>query len=48
MTKLRLGLSHHQEHKLKRNFQDTINPIFNGGEDVETSCQYLFLFTLNE
>ena len=33
-----LGLSHLQEHKYKRNFQDTLNTICNCGEDIETSC----------
>ena len=27
LTRLRLGLSHLREHKLKHNFQDTINPL---------------------
>ena len=41
LTRLRLGLSHLREHKFKHNFQDTLNPICNCGEDIETSCHYL-------
>ena len=41
LTRLRLGLSHLREHKFKHNFQDTINPTWNCGEGIETSCHYL-------
>ena len=41
LTRLRLGLSHLREHKFKHNFQDTLNPICNCGEDIETSSHYL-------
>ena len=32
ITRLRLGLSHLKEHKFKRSFQDTINPLCNCGK----------------
>ena len=38
LTRLRLGLSHLQDHKFKHNFQDALNPICNCGEDIETLC----------
>ena len=41
LTRLRLGLSHFRDHIFKHNFQDTLNPICNCGEDTETSCHYL-------
>ena len=41
LTRLRLGLSHLQDNKFNRNLQDTLNPICNCGEDIETSCHYL-------
>ena len=41
LSRLRLGLSHLRDQKFKHNFQDTLNPICNRGEDIETSCHYL-------
>ena len=41
LTRLRLALSHLRDHKFKHNFLDTLNPICNCGEDIETSCHYL-------
>ena len=41
LTRLRPGLSHLRDHKFKHNFLDTLNPICNCGEDIETSCYYL-------
>ena len=41
LTRLRLGLSHLRDHEFKHNFQNTFNPIWNCGEDIETSCHYL-------
>ena len=35
------NLSHLRDHKFKLNFLDTLNPICNCGEDIETSCHYL-------
>ena len=33
LTRLRLGLSHLQDHKFNHNFQDNLNPICNCGEN---------------
>ena len=41
LTRLKLALSHLQEHKFRHNFQDTLNPICNCGENIESSCHYL-------
>ena len=46
LTKLRLGLSHLREHKFKHNFQDTLNPICNCSEDIESSGHYLLYCSL--
>ena len=46
LTRLRLCLSHLWDHKFKHNFLDTLNPIYNCGEDIETSCHYLLHFSL--
>ena len=46
LTRLRLGSSHLRDHKFKHNFQDTVNPICNCGEDIETSCHYLLQCSL--
>ena len=35
VTRLRLGLSHLREHKFKRSFQDTPNPLCSCGLDIE-------------
>ena len=35
--KLRVSVSHLQEHKFKPSFQDTLNPIWSCGFDVESS-----------
>ena len=40
ITRLRLGLSHLREHKVKHSFQDTINPVCNCGQDIESSTQF--------
>ena len=42
LTRLRLGLSHLNEHKFKHGFNDTINPICICGGDIE-SINYFFL-----
>ena len=50
ITRLRLGLSHLREHKLKHSFQDTINPLCKCGQDIESS-NHFFLhcpFFINE
>ena len=41
ITRLRLGLSHLREHKLKHNLQDSINPLCNCGHDIESTTHYL-------
>ena len=41
LTRLRVDLSHLREHKFKHSFQDTLNPICNCGEDIETTSHYL-------
>ena len=41
LTKLRLGLSHLREHKLKHGFQDSLNPICSCGNDIKTSAPFL-------
>ena len=41
LTRLRLGLSHLDEHKLKNNFQHTLNPFCICGSDAENPCQFL-------
>ena len=41
LTRLRLGLSHLHEHKFKHGFLDSLNPIRNGGLDIEITCHFL-------
>ena len=41
LSRVRLGLSHLRQHKFKHSFQDTLNPICNCGQDIETPCHYL-------
>ena len=43
ITRIRLGLSHLREHKFKHSFQDSINPICNCGNDVESAIHF-FLY----
>ena len=43
LTRLRLGLSHFREYKLKHIFQDTLNPFCSCGLDVETNTHF-FLY----
>ena len=40
VTRLRLGLSHLQEHKFKHSFQDTLNSLCSCGLDIETKSHY--------
>ena len=40
ITRIRLGLSHLREHKFKHSFQDTLNPICNYGNDVESAIHF--------
>ena len=50
ITRLRLGLSHLREHKFKHSFQDTINPLCNCGQDIESSTHFFLHcpFFINE
>ena len=41
LTRLRLGLSHLREHKLKHGFLDSFNPIYICGLNIETSNYFL-------
>ena len=41
ITRLRVGLSHLGEHKLKHNFQDSINPLCNYAHDIESTTHFL-------
>ena len=42
LTRFRVGLSHLREDKFfKHSFQDTLNPLCNCGEDIETTSHYL-------
>ena len=41
ITRLRLCLSHLREHKFKHSFQDTLNPLCNCGQDVESITHLL-------
>ena len=41
-TRLHVGLSHLREHKLRHNFQDTINPLCSCSLEIE-SISYFFL-----
>ena len=46
LSRLRLGLSHLNEHKLNRGFRDTINPLCNCSLEIE-SVSHFFLRCLN-
>ena len=50
IIRLRLGLSHLRERKLKNSFQDTINPLCNCGQDIESSTHFFLHcpFFINE
>ena len=41
LTRLRVGQSYLCEHKFKHSFQDTLNPICDCSEDIETASHYL-------
>ena len=40
LTRLRLGLSHLNEHKFRNNFQDCLNPLRSCSLEVETTNHY--------
>ena len=46
LTRLRLGHSHLHEHKFRYCFQDTLNPLFECGDDIE-STKHVFLHCTN-
>ena len=50
ITRLRLSLSHLREHKFKDSFQDTINPLCNCGQDIESPTHFFLHcpFFINE
>ena len=50
ITRLRLGLTHLREHKFKHSFQDTINPLCNYGQNIESSIHFFlhWSFFINE
>ena len=41
LTRLRLGLSHLREHKVKHSFQDCLNTLCLCGNEIKTSTHYL-------
>ena len=41
LTRLRLGLSHLREHKVKHSFQDCLNPLCLCVNEIKTSTHYL-------
>ena len=44
ITRLRFRLSHLREHKFKHSFQDTVNPLCNCGQDIESSTPLSLLY----
>ena len=46
LTRLRLGLIHLRDHKLKHSFQDTLNPFCSCGLDVETNMHFFLYYPL--
>ena len=42
ITRLRLGLSHLRDNRVKHNFLDCLNPICCCGKDIENAVHYLF------
>ena len=43
LTRLRIGFSHLKEHKLKHNFQDSIDPLCSCGNDIESTVHFFLL-----
>lgn len=41
ITRLGLGLNHLLENKFRYNLQDTLNPIYGCGADLETTIHYI-------
>ena len=42
LTRLRLGLSHLNEHKFKRNCQNCLNPLSSCSLEVESTIHFFF------
>ena len=40
VTRLRLGFSHLREHRFKYNFQESLNPLCNCGQGVESTTRF--------
>ena len=40
MTRLRIGFSHLKEHKLKHNFQDSVDHLCSCGNDIESTVHF--------
>ena len=40
LTRLRLGLSHLRDHKFRHCFQDTLSPLYDYGNDTETTAHF--------
>ena len=43
LTRMRLSLSHLDDHKFRPNFQDCLNPICSCGQDTKTASHFLLL-----
>ena len=43
---LRLRLSHLREHKVKQNFQDSVNFLCNCGHDIESKTHFRLHYSL--
>ena len=41
LIRLRLGLSHVNEHRLRRNFKDCMNPLYSCSPEIENTSHYL-------
>ena len=39
-TRLRVGFSHLKEHKFKHNFQDSVDPLYSCGNDIESTVHF--------
>ena len=44
LTRLRLNFSHLNEHKLRHNFRDIVNPMCSCGSRIETTDHYLLRY----
>ena len=41
LTRLRIGLSHLRDDKFEHSFEDSLNPIYSCGNDIDTSAHFL-------